>query len=496
MKYTYLLIILTFAGQLFSQNTFFKVYSTHLEELSHEVAQTTYGNFIITGKRSSGYYERDSKGLIMLIDENGQLIKEFTTENDTLSGFATIDKKPGQNDVYLITGFQDSISNANRIFSVVLYETDENIEILSRNTVFSLNNIMVRPSKSTFKNDSTILLLTRRMDETFTYPTPQFIVTEIRLPADSIRSYVSSIESINLPEDILYIPKNNETHVLYIGHHFDDTFTTKILKLDDMLNVITTMEPPAFMLTQACSTTLTDSTYLIAATTFPSSGLYTTRDIAVWRVDEDGNGINGTQYNNHQDTILYAGEGGSNTIILNDTIFVVGTHNVHPSAVPWQSSPSWIQVTKLDMELNILSHHFHGGDAFYMPCFVIPTLDNGMLITGYIYDYNSGEQQHDIFALKLNSNGMIVDVPENAPWQSTEAILYPNPASEMINIEFSQVYQKANFQLMDIGGKVVLETQLNSNYQSINISTLPAGTYVYRIFNKEGLDERGKIVVE
>jgi hypothetical protein len=480
---------------LFSQNTFFKVYSTHLEERSYEVAQTNDGNYIIVGKRESDYYIDDGKGLIMLIDENGQLIKEFTNDNDKLTSFTTIDKKPGQNDAYIVTGFRDSISNDNRISSVILYEIDENIEILSRNTVFSHNNSLLRPWKTTIKNDSTIFLLIGLRDLSFTYPPLQSIITEIRLPADSIRSYVSNIEFPCLPQDILYIPKNNEIHVLYLGENFVDLTITRILKLDDRLNEITTMDPPAFMITQASAAPLTDSTYLIAATTFPSSGLSTTRDIAVWRVDKDSNGINGTQYNNHQDTIMYAGS-GTNTIILNDTIFVVGVHNVHPSAVPWQSTPSWIQVTKMDMELNIISHHFHGGDAFYMTYCIIPTLDNGMLITGYIYDYNSGEQQHDIFALKLNSNGMIVDVPENAPWQSTEAILYPNPASDILNIEFSQVYQTASFQLMDIGGKMMLEKQLNSNYQSINISAIPAGTYVYRIFNKEGLDERGKVVVE
>ncbi len=72
----------------------------------------------------------------------------------------------------------------------------------------------------------------------------------------------------------------------------------------------------------------------------------------------------------------------------------------------------------------------------------------------------------------------------------------PNPASDIINIEFSRFYQTASFQLMDISGKVVLKKQLNTNYQSISISAIPAGTYVYRIFNKEGLDERGKVVVE
>ena len=494
MKYYFVLMMLTFSGHLFSQNTFFKVYTTHLEERSHEVAQTNDGNYIIVGRRSSGYYEHDIKGLIMLIDENGQLIKEFTIENDNVSGFATIDKKPGQDDAYIVTGFQDSIFTGNRISSVIIYELDDNIEILSRNTVFSLNNILVNPWKTTIKNDSTILLLSNYRDDSFTYPPVQSIITEIRLPADSIRSYVSNIEFPCFPQDILYIPKNNETHVLYLGYHLYDKLSIKILKLDEMLNGITTMETPAFMVTTACATSLTDSTYLATATAFPSSGPLT-NDIAVYRLDEDGNGINGIEYSNNPDTILYGGF-GTNTVIINDTIFVVGIHNLIPSSVPWQSTPTWLQITRLDMDLNILSHYFYGGDAAYYSMSINSTDDGGAFITGYIYDYNSGEMQHDIFVLKLNSDGQIVDVPENASWQATEAIIFPNPASDIINIDFSQLYQSASFQLIDIGGKMVLEKQLTANRQSVNISAIPAGTYVFRIFNKNGLDKRGKLVVE
>ena len=496
MKKLYFIIIIFLFKTIvvFSQNTFFNVYSTHQEERAFEATQTSEGNFILVGKRSTDYYEEDVKGLIMLIDENGQLIKEFTIDNDNLSVFTTIDKKPGQDDVYFVTGFQDSIFTGNRISSVIIYEIDENIEILSRNTVFSLNNILLRPWKTTIKNDSTILLLSIRRDLSFTYPPVQSIITEIRLPADSIRSYVSNIEIPCIPQDILYIPKNNETHVFYFGSHLYDNSLIKILKLDEMLNGITTMETPADMITTACATSLTDSTYLLTSTAFPSSGITTTNDIAVYRLDEDGNGINGIQYNNHPDTILYGGA-GTNTIIIKDTIFVVGMHNKDPSTI-WQTTPIWIQITRLDMDLNILSHYFYGGDAVYAPYCIIPTLDDGMLITGYMWDYNSGEMQHDIFALKLNSDGLIVDVPENASWQATEAITYPNPAQDFVNIEFSQLYQSASFQLIDIGGKMVLEKQLTANRQSVNISAIPAGTYVFRIFNKKGLDERGKLVVE
>jgi len=49
---------------------------------------------------------------------------------------------------------------------------------------------------------------------------------------------------------------------------------------------------------------------------------------------------------------------------------------------------------------------------------------------------------------------------------------------------------------MDISGKTVFRTQLTGNRQTIDISALPAGTYVYRISNQKGLEETGKFVVE
>jgi len=52
------------------------------------------------------------------------------------------------------------------------------------------------------------------------------------------------------------------------------------------------------------------------------------------------------------------------------------------------------------------------------------------------------------------------------------------------------------FQLMDITGKVAMERILNRNRPKMDISALPAGTYLYRISNQKGLEETGKFVVE
>ena len=124
--------------------------------------------------------------------------------------------------------------------------------------------------------------------------------------------------------------------------------------------------------------------------------------------------------------------------------------------------------------------------------------DGGIVVLGtYSTTPPTNPDIKEVFLMKTDSEGLLTGIRENEiKIKMTESILYPNPASEILNIEFSQVYQMATFQLMNTGGKMVLEEQLNSNYQSINISVLQTGTYVYRIFNKNGLDERGKIVVE
>ena len=495
-KYLCFFVLVTIARCTFSQSTFFNVYRTSKLERAFETIQTSNGNYILVGKRSTDVYENDVKGLVMLIDDEGHMIEEFTIDNENKSYFFTIDKSSGQDNRYLISGSQDSILGNSWRSSLLIYEIDENIEVQSNHCFHHMNNHLIKPWKTSIVNDSTILLLIGSFDMSYTIPPLQSIITEVRLPADSVRSYISNIEITCIPQDILFIPQNNEAHVFYFGGYLTDASDIKILRLDSMLNSIVTVDSPSAMFSTACATPVSDSTYLLTATAYPVSGITSTRAVSTFKMDKYGNGIYGMEFYNHPDTILYGGF-GTNTAIVNDTIFITGIYNIDPFGVPWQNTPTWIQITRLDMELNILSHYFYGGDAMYIPYCIIPTLDDGVFVTGYMWDYNiPNNQQHDIFALKLNSDGLIVNIPEEATWQAGEAIVFPNPADDIVNVEFSMLYSTAIFSLTDITGKTALEKQLTANRQSVNISAIPAGTYVFRIFNKNGLDERGKLVVE
>ncbi|MBI5539372.1 MAG: T9SS type A sorting domain-containing protein [Bacteroidia bacterium] len=56
-----------------------------------------------------------------------------------------------------------------------------------------------------------------------------------------------------------------------------------------------------------------------------------------------------------------------------------------------------------------------------------------------------------------------------------EISIYPNPASDYININVSSAY---NFQIFDITGRVVLQTKTEN--EQINVSTIPSGVYILR----------------
>jgi hypothetical protein len=163
-----------------------------------------------------------------------------------------------------------------------------------------------------------------------------------------------------------------------------------------------------------------------------------------------------------------------------------------------QLEPSQIRLFKLTPNLELIwQKYLFGKDGNYRVWGIKAHADGGIVVSGTFSPTPPQSWANEIFFMKIDSEGLLTNIGEGEPKiKTTEAILYPNPAGDIVNIEFSQLYQSASFQLMDIGGKMVFEKQLNANRQSINISAIPAGAYVYRIFNNEGLDERGKVVVE
>jgi len=177
-----------------------------------------------------------------------------------------------------------------------------------------------------------------------------------------------------------------------------------------------------------------------------------------------------------------------------DSIFIGGTHNMPYALDPGQQPvPTWFVILQTDSLLNVRWERFYGGNANHLMTNLIATRDGGCLIAGTRYDYlNDPVPQTDIIVLKLNSEGLLVGQNELKESLMHEAIVYPNPGSEAIQIRLAVQHPKALLELFDSQGKLVLSQQLHEKESRINTAHLPTGTYIYRLSAETGLNESGK----
>jgi len=110
--------------------------------------------------------------------------------------------------------------------------------------------------------------------------------------------------------------------------------------------------------------------------------------------------------------------------------------------------------------------------------------------------YHFGYNLIDMICVSVDSMTCAFNCNSNVGFEdnliSKEIIIYPNPFDEKIYIDMGD-NSKLEFSLFDLSSKPILHYEF---IKSITIDTknLPNGMYIYRILNKNGIVEMGKIV--
>ena len=467
-----------FMFQIEAQDTFFKIFNSDYFDQSFDAIETLNGDYLIIGERALSYLQLQDTtyGYILKITPDGSFIEDT---NIGIAGewthFSFIQDLPNTPYQYIIGGWildltQDTVFNR-----ITLHIINNNLEIQSQTTFYAPPNFIYRPWKAEIIFDSLLYILSHY------YPpnsNTQIAISKFRLPFDSIASYHSPAISIHSPYDLLYINPDSMFKVFYIGPLLSESSPSKILQLDIDVNYLATIEGPPYILTSICATHYNDSSFLLTGSgTSPSTTAK--QHIIMYLMNNNNDTLKKVEYFNDPDTILYAG-GGTNTVINGESIFITGIYNFDPSSYPWQTTPTWIQVTRTDMDLNIISHHFYGGDALYIPYAAISTSDGGALITGFTWDYTiPGNMLRDIFVLKVDTAGVVTKIPEEDSWQMNDAILCPNPGSDYCIAVVGAQHPRATLVLYDMNGRVIMEHELHQYQTRINTAFLPTGTYIY-----------------
>jgi hypothetical protein len=243
---------------------------------------------------------------------------------------------------------------------------------------------------------------------------------------------------------------------------------------------------------------ITDTSYYMAAHYKEIEPFFGRSRMGVWEMTTDGTVVNEFLYGVSNDTAQHICYFHSIDTCSDGSLIVCGINNLEVQ-LSHQNEPASILLFKLTKDLDVVWQRYIGANDGKYDAFAMRTTpEDDIVILGIFSDVPvvSIHFNEPMF-IRTNSDGLITGLNEpNSHFYSKEAIVYPNPARNFVTIDFSMAYPNALFTLRDIAGNVVLETRLNSNRQEVDISKLVPGTYVYTIYNRKGLNESGKLVVE
>jgi hypothetical protein len=74
--------------------------------------------------------------------------------------------------------------------------------------------------------------------------------------------------------------------------------------------------------------------------------------------------------------------------------------------------------------------------------------------------------------------------------------VYPNPAIDVVYIETGQELTNTRIEISDVQGRVVFTETLAGSRSEIEVGSLPAGVFIYRLYADEAVLKTGKILVQ
>lgn len=503
MKNLIILFIILLKIQIgYSQNTYFKVLTTPISENGGETIETENGDIILYAQEGSFLNINYIK--FYKIDQAGDTIasKVLKKEEDFYS-FTRILKL--NNEEFVAVGSSFNFA-PNPFFSfqnkIIFYTFNSDLDSISF-TEISVNSdamqyISVRDAILNTNNH--IITLCEEMNQKIV------ILLETSISGDSIRSsnlipepgfgiYIYSIEQK---------PNNNGYYITTDGdyNHLGHGYTSHIITTDTNL-IYESIDSLAGECAYFSQIRKFNNNLVVggrAKRTWipaPPANPYPTEEYCIEKLDTDFKVIKQIflshvvlNYNSSSDdTISYPSLGRNFDYIDTNNIYTC-----HYREFPWviyPNTPNYFVVAKFNSNLEIKWQYYFGNDAFYSPNSILATQDGGVFVSGNRYDAKTQSQEFDIFYLKLDSTGIFVSNTEHQiPMHSIN--IYPNPGSNQMYIESGPQVMGSKFILFDVNGIKVKEDNITSYSQAIQVDTLRAGQYIWKVMKQGKIIDSGK----
>ncbi len=476
-------------------NTFFKeIYSNNsinrccIAALSHNL-------YVITSLKDM---ENSSEyGEILMLDFQGNIVNRRVFDFGNSTGLTCI-KQLGESETLFISYYVEK--NINGVKERKVYVEQINID-LSTVKIFEISeycnsNAFVRDIER--MDDSKIVIL--EDIESFGLDEGRATIRILNMETNEQSIFFSPKNIVYYPWDILMKKEKGKISLIYSGELGEDKGLSKVMDIDILLDSVRYYQLDQSLSFYSTANYCSDSTYILSGLCYAPDLPGMINSVSVYMMNINHDTLKGTYLypQNPEDTVLYPFFRQNVSISNNKKIAIGGVYNLDKYSFLYQDTPCWVQLTLFDENFEMITQRYFGdGVKAYYGWDITSTNDGGFAICGQIFNTQGTAHKHDLFVLKVNSEGLITGNHEIESPQMTEVLIWPNPGSDVINLKSAVQLKNAVFELYNTSGNLCHTEKLSpGTTQTIYTEHLSKGIYTYRIIDGNRLVKSGKWIKE
>lgn len=405
------------------------------------------------------------------IDITGDTMSIKYEKQDTLFSFYCIDKLQNEPSGFLLTGWGYKIGDDPNYPFTILRRIDESLNLVWEKTFyFNHFHSIYRSASLELVNGNILFACSPHLNSSM-------FIFKLTAQGDSLKytSYWGDEAgevwglTYNLDSSNIWL-HNKWAHYQGTGNQL-----VSCIVLNDKMEQIDVKYYPSNYDTPFNSMIYNDSTLLTGGSDNIPTPEGSKKKIVAYLFDSSFNVINEV-YLTHPDTTSRGAESHAIDFYYPNCIYLGGNHNLQGLT---GSQPSWFYISKLNDTLGVEFEKYIGGDDYYWLYSVTAAADGGVLLAGTRQELSQVFTERDGYFLKLDSLGCITGFSENTKIKITEAIVYPNPGSDVINIR--SALKGCTFHLYNTWGRQIVVKLMLGRITTINARGFKKGNYYYSV---------------
>lgn len=425
--------------------------------------------------------------VIQLLDDFGSLIDEvyFTDENENRRCAALFENELGW---VVIEDVHDLLDNTTRIR---FHQLNSALEIIT-STEYEHPEQYSRAVSLAFDETASgdLIMLSTLRNETVNPMTYGYGLYRVNSSLDSVKFSYLETPGLSILYDIMeFSPNDIRIASRGVCHNVQNDFMGSaicVAGFDSLWNPTTSYVPEVQGADQNAGMIAdSDSTFLMLWNqNIYSSDWEFTEDYSVYRFDHEYNVLDSIYLGQTQaaDT---ANRVEPDCIDISSDEYIYTASTFRFSIPPFWFLESWIEIYKLNSNLEVEWRRFYGGDAFYYVNSIRATEDGGAIVFSSRSELvdDMDETEIDAYILKVDSEGLLTRLDETDGLRSVTLSFFPNPTTERFNIETD--LNDYSVTLRTVDGKLVDSWSNLSASVTLNLSQHASGMYLITVWSQD-----------